>query len=144
MNEIIKKIDEEIEMYKNRISVRQGANYHDESERIIRFEERLNEAIRIKEIIQTEQKEPCHSQSECKYKENDLCNIRKEYGYRELKLPCPKLQKPLTKGDVIREISNNAELAKEIFRFCNELSCNYDFSMAGLLAHLNQPVESEE
>lgn len=88
--------------------------------------------------------EPCYSQNECKYKENDLCNIRKEYGYRELKLPCPKLQKPLTKGDVIREISNNAELAKEIFRFCNELSCNYDFSMAGLLAHLNQLVESEE
>lgn len=59
MDELLKKIDEEIEMYQKRIAIRQGANYHDESERIVRLEERLNEAIRIKEIIQAEQKEPC-------------------------------------------------------------------------------------
>lgn len=57
MDEILKKIDEEIEMYRKRIEVRQGPNYHDESERMLRFEERMNEAIRIKEIILAELKE---------------------------------------------------------------------------------------
>jgi DNA-directed RNA polymerase subunit RPC12/RpoP len=51
MDEIIKKIDEEIAMYSQRIKNRQGACYHDESKRLLRFEERLHEAERIKEII---------------------------------------------------------------------------------------------
>jgi hypothetical protein len=58
LNEILKKIDEDIEMYQKRIDIRKGTNYHDETERILRFEERMNEAIRIKEIIQTEMKNP--------------------------------------------------------------------------------------
>lgn len=98
MNEIIKKIDEAIEMYKNRISVRQGANYHDESERIIRFEERLNEAIRIKEIIQAEQKEPC---GYCKglnnnYAEIQMKNYEIEWAHTFGKINyCPMCGRPL-------------------------------------------------
>lgn len=44
----IQWLDNEIAMYEKRIEERKGPNYHDESERILRFEERLGEAIRIK------------------------------------------------------------------------------------------------
>ncbi len=56
---LIEKIDAEIAMYQQRVNNRQGENYHDESERLLRFEERLHEAERIKELILSEQKEPC-------------------------------------------------------------------------------------
>jgi hypothetical protein len=59
MDEILKKIDEEIVMYQQRIKNRQGQCYHDERERLLRFEERLHEAERIKEIIISSQPEPC-------------------------------------------------------------------------------------
>ena len=59
---LIEKIDAEIAMYQQRVNNRQGENYHDESERLLRFEERLHEAERIKEIILSEQKEPSWKQ----------------------------------------------------------------------------------
>ena len=35
---LIEKIDAEIAMYQQRVNNRQGENYHDESERLLRFE----------------------------------------------------------------------------------------------------------
>lgn len=85
LKEIIKKIDEEIAMYQQRIDNRNGACYHDESERLIRFEERLHEAERIKEIILSEQKEPCKGcQHDGEY-ENEV-----EYGYPS---PCAQCKR---------------------------------------------------
>ena len=114
MNEIIKKIDEEIEMYKNRISVRQGENYHDESERIMRFEERMNEAIRIKEIIQSEQIED---------------NRIESYTVK-------------TKGDVIRE--SNESLAEFISKQYGYSQVKEGKHYLNLNWWLNQPIESGE
>ena len=48
-----------------------------------------------------------------------------------------------TRGDIIREISDNIELAQEIFKFCSELFSNYDFSTNGIWAYLNETVEGE-
>lgn len=56
---LLKWLNDEISMYEKRIEERKGPNYHDESERILRFEERLGEAIRIKEHIPSEQEETC-------------------------------------------------------------------------------------
>ena len=82
---LIEKIDAEIAMYQQRVNNRQGENYHDESERLLRFEERLHEAERIKELILSEQKEPCKGCVHDGNYENEL-----EYGYPS---PCTKCKR---------------------------------------------------
>lgn len=49
--------------------------------------------------------------------------------------------KPFTNADRLRETTDNIELAQDIFKFCNELSCNYDFSTNGILNYLNNKSE---
>lgn len=44
---------------------------------------------------------------------------------------------PLTNADKLRETNDNIELAQKIFKFCSNLSENYDFSAAGVLNYLN-------
>lgn len=72
---LIEKIEERIKTYEKRIRVRQGANYHDESGIIYRFEERMLEALLIKEIIQSEPEEVWNSANECEMKQENECTL---------------------------------------------------------------------
>jgi len=66
------------------------------------------------------------------------CTARKETG----SVRCGRYKDtPFTNADRLREIDDNTELAKEIFKFCSELSCNYDFSSMGVLSYLNDVIK---
>lgn len=142
MNEIIRKIDEEIALYEKRIAVRQGLSYHDESERIMRFEERLNEAIRIKEIIQAKQKEPTEEDLKERYYQareiiKEFCQFEdcQEENCEECPYPLStircgeewefKKDEPKTNGDLIREMDNE-ELANWIFEKIEDVEWDED------------------
>ncbi|MDF2537435.1 MAG: hypothetical protein K0S76_456 [Herbinix sp.] len=142
MKEIFEKIDAEIAMYRHRIENRTGPCYHDESERLMRYEGRLHEAERIKEIILSEQKEPCYSEHDCEMKENGKCYLDG---------PCPHLRKPLTIGDKIRE--SNESLAEMVWKREDESICVYCIHRGnsrcgmncrqGLIDYLNQPYTNQ-
>ena len=46
--------------------------------------------------------------------------------------------KPFTNADILRETIDNTELAVKIFKFCSDLSCNYEFSAIGIMNYLNE------
>lgn len=50
-SEVLKEIDNKIATYKHRIELRQGANYHDEVERIKSFEEKISVLGEVKEWV---------------------------------------------------------------------------------------------
>lgn len=93
---LIEKIDAEIAVYKDiqkRLDV----------EGSVAFQNIINGMNVVREIILSEQKEPCYSQDDCEMKQDGKCFLDG---------PCPRLVKPLTIGDKIRE--SNESLAEFI------------------------------
>lgn len=139
MNEILKKIDEEIERLNNkRNELYQARKYQVCG---IYFN-KIAEASKIKSIILSEQKDKCYCTEDCEMEENILCNL---YG------PCPHQYKPKTKGDVIRE--SNFKLANTIHQVTDCKKCpakdgceetNQFACYSRWFVYLNQPLESEE
>lgn len=113
MNEIIKKIDEEIERLNDKRNKLHQAHEYQASGVYI---SKIATASKIKAIIQAEQKDVCHDTKDCEFKIDKFC---------ELGSPCPHQSKPKNNGDLIRQMDNE-ELANWIFEKIEDVEWDED------------------